>query len=141
MCEFHISSMNWLRGRIFGYILLHFMAFLLDHGMCHHQDKSKINTNPPECFSPDFTQVPGLSPALTATRSLGHQATGKHTSLLTSKTPSRRNTSFPEKPTKPKCPRVTYLYLISPCRSPSLSQTLVRACINEYVGLMLNMCP
>lgn len=86
---------------------------------------------------PHFTQVSGLSPALTATRSLGHQDTGKHTLLLTSKTPSRKNTSFPEKPTKPKRPRVTYLYLISPCRSPSLSQTLVRVYIWR---IHTNMC-
>lgn len=66
-----------------------------------------------------------LSPAPTVTRSFAHRATGKHTLLLTSKT-CRRNTSSPEKPTKPKCPRITYLCLTSPCRSPSSSPTMVR---------------
>lgn len=74
-----------------------------------------------------------LSPALTVTRSFVHQATGKHTLLLTSKAYNKRSTSFPEKPTKPKCPRVTYLCLISPCRSPSSSLTLVRARVDRYM--------
>lgn len=61
MCEFHISSMNWLRDSVFGLdILLHFMAFLLDQGTCHHQYKSKINTNPPKCFFPLL--YPGARP-------------------------------------------------------------------------------
>lgn len=67
-----------------------------------------------------------LSPAPTVTRSFARRDTGKHTLLLTSKACSRRNTSLPEKPTKPKCPRITYLCLTSPCRSPSSSQTTVR---------------
>lgn len=67
-----------------------------------------------------------LSPAPTVTRSFARRATGKHTLLLTSKACSRRNTSSPEKPTKPKCPRITYLCLTSLCRSPSSSPTMVR---------------
>lgn len=66
------------------------------------------------------------SPAPTVTRSFAHRATGKHTLLLTLKARSRRNTSLPERATKPKCPRATYLCLTSLCRSPSSSQTTVK---------------
>lgn len=74
-----------------------------------------------------------LSHALTVTRSFVHQATGKHTLLLTSKACSKRSTSFPAKPTKPKCPRVTYLFLTSTCRSPFSSLTMVRADVDRYM--------
>lgn len=71
-------------------------------------------------------QVSVRSPAPTVTRSFAHRATGKHTLLLTLKARSRRNTSSPERPTKPKCPRVTYLCPTSLCRSPSSSPTTVK---------------
>lgn len=73
-------------------------------------------------------QVSVRSPAPTVTRSSAHRATGKHTLLLTLKARSRRNTSLPERPTKPKCPRVTYLCPTSLCRSPSSSPTTVKTC-------------
>lgn len=81
-------------------------------------------------FSPTISlqfpfKVSVLSLAPTVTRSFAHPATGKHTLLLTLKACSRRNTSSPEKPTKPKCPRITYLCLTSPCRNPSSSLTMV----------------
>lgn len=91
-------------------------------------------------FFPHFIQVPVLSPALTVTRSFAHQATGKHTLLLTSKAYSRRSTSSLEKLTRPKCPRVTYLCLTSPCRNPSSSRTLVRACVHRHIWAMLHLC-
>lgn len=72
-------------------------------------------------------QVSVRSPAPTVTRSFAHRATGKHTSLLTLKARSRRNTSSPGSPTKPKCRRVTYLCPTSLCRSPSSSPTTVKA--------------
>ncbi len=81
-----------------------------------------------------------LSPALTVTRSFVHQATGKHTLLLTSKAYSRGSKGFPEKATKPKCPRVIYLCLTSPCRNPSSSLTLVRACVDRLVYTRRQCC-
>lgn len=101
---------------------------------CHIQSNPLTINSPKVHFPPCFSQVSVLSPALTVTRSFVHQATGKHTLLLTSKAYNRRNTSSPEKPTKQKCPRITYLCLISPCRSPSSSQTSVRACFDRYMS-------
>lgn len=82
-----------------------------------------------------LSQVSDLSPALTATRSSGRRVTGKHTSRLTSRICSRRNTSFLERATKPNCPRVTCLYLTYPCKSPSSLQTLVGA-HDKYMRLI-----
>lgn len=84
-------------------------------------------------FFPHFPQVCVLSPALTVTRSSVHQVIGKPTLRLTSKACSRRSTSFPAEATKPKCPKVTYLCPISPCRNPSSSLTLVRALVDSHV--------
>lgn len=87
-----------------------------------HQLIGKTPHVPP----PPSPQASVLSPAPTVTRSSARRATGKHTSRLTSKACSRRNTSSPEKSAKPKCPRVTYLCPTSPCRSPSSSPTTVK---------------
>ena len=117
------------------FVLLPFTLFI-----CQMQSNSLNINSPKEQFFPHFTQVPVLSPALTVTRSFAHQATGKHTLLLTSKAHSRRSTSSLEKPTRPKSPRVTYLCLTSPCRNPSSSRTLVRACVHRHIWGMLHLC-